>query len=107
MGISDAEREQRRELIQQHKPWLSSTGASTAAGKRRTRMNAFKTGFHSRDPKLAEQARRVQRELQEAERRARSRPFERAGGLRPLARQPPGFCGLAADGRAFDRVLNG
>jgi hypothetical protein len=70
MSISDAERERRRERIQQHKPWLNSTGARTVEGKRRTRMNAFKTGVHSRNPKLAEQAQRIQRELEEAARRS-------------------------------------
>ncbi|XGV99742.1 MAG: hypothetical protein ACAF41_12495 [Leptolyngbya sp. BL-A-14] len=67
MAISDAERERRRERIQQTKPWLKSTGARTVEGKRRTRMNAFKTGVHSRDPKLAAQARRVRQALEEAE----------------------------------------
>ena len=38
------ERQRQRELIQSWKPWLRSTGAKTAEGKRRSSQNSFKTG---------------------------------------------------------------
>lgn len=38
------ERQRQRDLIQSWKPWLRSTGAKTAEGKRRSSQNSFKTG---------------------------------------------------------------
>ncbi len=39
-------RQRQREVIMKRKPWLKSTGAKTAEGKERSKMNALKTDPH-------------------------------------------------------------
>ena len=41
---TEEERQRQRELIQQWKPWLKSTGAKTPEGKAKSSKNAIKTG---------------------------------------------------------------
>jgi len=46
---NDEARQAAREEIMKNKPWLKSTGAKTAAGKAKSKMNALKISpeFHS------------------------------------------------------------
>ena len=39
---NDESRQRQREVIMKRKPWLKSTGAKTAEGKERSKMNALK-----------------------------------------------------------------
>ena len=43
-GWTQERRQRQRELIQNWKPWLKSTGARTPKGKARSSRNAYKTG---------------------------------------------------------------
>lgn len=45
------------QIIQKYKPWLKSTGAKTAAGKEKSKMNAYKHGDYSVQSKI--EARKV------------------------------------------------
>ena len=45
------EREKQRQLIQNWKPWHRATGAKTAAGKAKSKLNAFKHGLYSAEMK--------------------------------------------------------
>lgn len=62
----DESRQRQREAIMKRNPWLKSTGAKTAEGKERSKMNALKT-----DPKIYaifkefEQLMKQQREIQQ------------------------------------------
>lgn len=47
-GFTPEGLEKLRAAALERKPWLSSTGPRTEAGKSRSRMNAFKGGFKSR-----------------------------------------------------------
>lgn len=46
--------------IQQWQPWAHSTGPKTKAGKERSKMNALKTGRHSKPMKEIEKIIRAQ-----------------------------------------------
>lgn len=41
-GWTEERKQKQRELIQNWKPWEKSTGAKTAQGKAKSKMNAYK-----------------------------------------------------------------
>ena len=43
---NEESRQRQHEVIMKRKPWLKSTGAKTAEGKERSKMNALKTDPH-------------------------------------------------------------
>ena len=43
-GWTEERKQKQRELIQSWKPWEKSTGAKTAQGKAKSKMNAYKHG---------------------------------------------------------------
>ena len=43
-GWTEERKQKQRELIQSWKPWEQSTGAKTAQGKAKSKMNAYKHG---------------------------------------------------------------
>jgi hypothetical protein len=63
---TEAERLRQAELIKQWQPWQHSTGATTAHGKAKAKMNALKHGAYSEEMRMMMQRLREQREaLQE------------------------------------------
>jgi hypothetical protein len=64
--ITAAERERRRQRILEIRPWEKSTGAKTAEGKQKSRMNAFKHGCRSRHRATARRANELKKRVDEA-----------------------------------------
>jgi len=63
---TDERRQEQRERINAIKPWLKSTGATTAAGKAKSSRNAFKGGHMARVNELVKQANAMFKEQREA-----------------------------------------
>lgn len=63
---TDERRQEQRERINAIKPWLKSTGATTAAGKAKSSRNAFKGGIASNINELVKQANAMFKEQREA-----------------------------------------
>jgi hypothetical protein len=59
---TEAERAKQAELIRSWQPWQHSTGATTAHGKAKAKMNALKHGAYSEEMRMMMQALREQRD---------------------------------------------
>jgi len=55
-GWTEERKQKQRELIQSWKPWEKSTGAKTAHGKAKSKMNAYKHGISKTKALLRELA---------------------------------------------------
>ena len=63
---TEERRQEQRERINAVKPWLKSTGATTAAGKAKSSRNAFKGRHMARVNELVKQANAMFKEQREA-----------------------------------------